>query len=165
MADLDYDVLVIGTGPGGEGAAMQAIKSGLRVAVVERYTQIGGGCTHWGTIPSKALRYAILQATDANSSPLFREAGVNVSLQFPQLRRSARSVIEKQVDMRRGFYDRNQVPVIVGHARLLDPNTVLIGESKGAAESVSAKHLVIATGSRPYRPADVDFVHPRIFDS
>lgn len=165
MADRDFDVLVIGTGPGGEGAAMQAVKSGLSVGVIERYAQIGGGCTHSGTIPSKALRYAIFQVTEANSSPMFREAGVSVQLQFPQLRRSARSVIEKQTDMRRGFYDRNQVPVITGHARILDANTVLVGENKGAAESISAKYIVIATGSRPYRPADVDFTHPRIFDS
>src|SRR5688572_9528345 len=108
MADRDYDVLVIGTGPGGEGAAMQAVKSGLRVGVIERYTQIGGGCTHWGTIPSKALRYAIFQVTEANASAMFREAGVSATMQFPQLRRGAKSVIEKQVDMRRGFYDRNQ---------------------------------------------------------
>lgn len=165
MADRDFDVLVIGTGPGGEGAAMQAIKSGLSVAVVERYTQIGGGCTHWGTIPSKALRYAIFQVTEANSSALFRESGISVSLNFPQLRKSAGSVISRQIDMRRGFYDRNQVPVINGHARILDANTVLVGESKGAAESISAKYIVIATGSRPYRPTDVDFAHPRIFDS
>ncbi len=165
MADQDYDVLVIGTGPGGEGAAMQAIKSGLRVGAIERYTQIGGGCTHWGTIPSKALRYAIFQVTEANASALFREAGVSAAIQFPQLRRSAKSVIDKQVDMRRGFYDRNQIPVITGTARILDPNTVLVGESKGAAESISAKYIVIATGSRPYRPANVDFTHPRIFDS
>ena len=56
---FDYDLFVIGTGPGGEGAAMQAAKGGLRVGIAERYQQIGGGCTHWGTIPSKALRYAI----------------------------------------------------------------------------------------------------------
>jgi NAD(P) transhydrogenase len=165
MADRDFDVLVIGSGPGGEGAAMQAVKSGLRVGVVERYTSIGGGCTHWGTIPSKALRYAIFQVSEANSSPLFREAAMTVSMDFPQLRRGARSVIEKQVNMRRAFYDRNQVPVITGQARFLDANTVLIGEGKGAAESVSAKYIVIAVGSRPYRPADVDFTHPRVFDS
>lgn len=165
MADREFDVLVIGSGPGGEGAAMQAVKSGLKVGVVERYTQPGGGCTHWGTIPSKALRYAIFQLTEANSNPLFREAGVSINLQFPALRRGARSVIEKQVDLRRGFYDRNQVPILVGQARILDQHTVLVGESRGAAESIQAKYIIIATGSRPYRPSNVDFTHPRIFDS
>lgn len=165
MTDRQFDVLVLGTGPGGEGAAMQAVKHGLKVGVIDRMPQIGGGCTHFGTIPSKALRFAIFRMTEANSNPLFREEGISIALDFPALRRGAKSVIEKQVDLRRGFYDRNRVPVITGFARILDPNTVLVGESKGAAESVSAKHIVIATGSRPYRPQHVDFNHPRIFDS
>ena len=75
MNQQHFDVVVIGTGPGGEGAAMQAAKHGKRVAVVERFDKIGGGCTHWATIPSKALRYAIFQMTEANHNPLFREAG------------------------------------------------------------------------------------------
>ncbi|HTN77088.1 MAG TPA: Si-specific NAD(P)(+) transhydrogenase [Pirellulaceae bacterium] len=165
MANLDYDVLVIGTGPGGEGAAMQAVKHGLKVCVIERFEQIGGGCTHFGTIPSKALRFAIFRMTEANSNPLFREEGISINLNFPALRRGAKSVIEKQVDLRRGFYDRNHVPVTVGQARILDANTVLVGESKGAAESITTKQIVIASGSRPYRPHNVDFSHPRIFDS
>ena len=99
----DYDLAVIGTGPGGEGAAMQATKQGQRVVVIERYTKIGGGCTHWGTIPSKALRYSIFQMTEANQNPLFRQTGARIQLTFPQLRQSARSVIDRQVDMRRGL--------------------------------------------------------------
>ena len=58
MKKFDYDVLVVGTGPGGEGAAMKACKEGKRVAIIEKHHQVGGGCTHWGTIPSKALRQA-----------------------------------------------------------------------------------------------------------
>ena len=57
MSDQNYDVIVIGTGPGGEGAAMKAAKEGKSVAVIEKYHLVGGGCTHWGTIPSKALRH------------------------------------------------------------------------------------------------------------
>jgi NAD(P) transhydrogenase len=160
-----YDLVVIGTGPGGEGAAMQACKHGCKVAVVERYHQIGGGCTHWGTIPSKALRFAIFQMTEANNRPLFKEAGVSIDLTFPQLRKSARSVIEQQVGVRSAFYDRNRVPVISGHARLTGPTAVLVDQGKGAQEELTASHIVLATGARPFRPADVDFKHPRIFDS
>jgi NAD(P) transhydrogenase len=160
-----YDIVVIGTGPGGEGAAMQAVKHGLRVAVVERYVEIGGGCTHWGTIPSKALRFAIFQMTEANNRPLFKEAGVSIDLSFPQLRKSARGVIEKQVGMRQSFYERNRVPILSGHARFTDPHTLYIEQGRGASEEVTAESFVIATGARPYRPTDVDFKHPRIFDS
>lgn len=158
----DYEVVVIGTGPGGEGAAMQAVKAGKRVAAVERFARIGGGCTHWGTIPSKALRYAIFQMTEANENPLFREAGLSVQLTFPDLRRTARSVINRQVQMRRGFYDRNRVPVLAGHARFLDPHTIELAETQ---RRITADHFVIATGARPWRPPNVDFNHPRIFDS
>jgi NAD(P) transhydrogenase len=165
MSQYNYDVVVIGTGPGGEGAAMQATKQGMKVAVIEKYVKIGGGCTHWGTIPSKALRYAIFQFTEFQNRPLFREKGLQLDLSFPDLRRSAKTVIEQQVDVRRSFYDRNHVPVIEGCARFLDPHTITIDEAKGAHENITAKHFVIATGARPYRPADVDFNHPRILDS
>jgi NAD(P) transhydrogenase len=165
MAGNQYDMVVIGTGPGGEGAAMQAVKNGRKVAVVERFSRIGGGCTHWGTIPSKALRFMIFKMMEANNNRLFREAGIALEVEFPQLRKTADSVIRQQEDMRQNFYEKNRVPIYSGHARFVDPHTIEIGEAKGAAERVTADNFVIAVGSRPYRPPDVDFGHPRIFDS
>src|SRR5262245_7850882 len=145
---------------------MQAVKHGrLKVAVVERFSRIGGGCTHWGTIPSKALRFAIFQMLEINRSSLFREAGVSADVSFPDLRKTAESVIRQQEDMRRGFYERNNVPIYFGHARFVDLHTIEVGEAKGAQERLTADNFVIAVGSRPYRPSDVDFSHPRIFDS
>ena len=67
-----YDAIIIGTGPGGEGAAMNLAKSGKSVAVVERHDQVGGGCTHWGTIPSKALRHSVSRFIEYNENPLFQ---------------------------------------------------------------------------------------------
>ena len=163
--DRKYDVLVIGTGPGGEGAAMQAVKEGRSVGVVERYTQIGGGCTHWGTIPSKALRYAIFQLTEVQSSPMLRGAVTDLHVTFPDLRKGAAGVIDKQVTMRRQFYDRNGVDVLFGQGRFLDPQTVEIAERNGGRQVVAADAFVIATGSRPFHHPEIDFGHPRIFDS
>ena len=160
-----FDLIVIGSGPGGEGAAMQATKQGLRVAVVERFAKVGGGCTHWATIPSKALRFAIYQMLEFNHNPLYREAGINLELSFPQLRKTAATVIGQQEEMRRGFYDRNNVPVYFGRARFVDQHTIELGEDKGASERLTADNFVVAVGARPYRPPDVDFKHPRIFDS
>src|SRR5262245_23779154 len=160
-----FDLVVIGTGPGGEGAAMQACKHGKSVAVVEKQKMIGGNCTHLGTIPSKALRYAIYRMTDTNHNPLFREAGLSANLSFAQLRKSAGSVITKQVDMRQTFYERNRVPVVSGCARFLDPHTIEAVQENGAKMLLSADAFVIAVGSRPYRPDGIDFHHPRIFDS
>ena len=165
MSESEYDLIVLGTGPGGEGAAMQATKQGRKIAAVGRFTQIGGGCTHWATIPSKALRYSIFQMTEVNQNKLFQEAGLSINLSFPELRRSARTVIEQQVNMRRGFYERNRVPVIRGRARFVSANVIEAQEESGARRTLSAEAFVIATGSRPYRPPDVDFTHPRIFDS
>ncbi len=163
--DKHFDLLVIGTGPGGEGAAMQAVKHGKRVAVVERHVQIGGGCTHSGTIPSKSLRYAIARMTEVNQNPLFREAGISLKLSFPELRRTAAGVIQRQVTMRSSFYERNRVPVIEGHARFVDPHKIEIGLENGGRQQFTADAFVLAVGSRPYRPPDLDFNHPRIFDS
>ena len=165
MNEQKYDMVVIGTGPGGEGAAMQACKQGKNVAVIEKSVKIGGNCTHKGTIPSKALRFAIYRMTETNQNALFREAGVTANFSFAQLRRSAAAVISKQVDMRQTFYERNRVPVMQGTAKFIDPFTVESLQDDGGKTLMKADAFVIATGSRPYRPSGVDFSHPRIFDS
>lgn len=145
---------------------MQASKMGKRVAVIEQFQRIGGGCTHWGTIPSKALRYSIFQMSEVNENPLFRDAGFSVNLSIPQLRKSAASVIDRQVIMRRGFYDRNKVALFAGHARFIDANTVEFITPDGALpHRLQGAAFVIAAGSRPYRPPTIDFSHPRVFDS
>ncbi|MBI3866616.1 MAG: Si-specific NAD(P)(+) transhydrogenase [Planctomycetia bacterium] len=165
METQHYDVIVIGTGPGGEGAAMQAVKHAKSVAAVERQLKVGGSCTHTATIPSKALRFAIFQMTEANRNPLFRDAGVSLNLTIPELRKSARSVIEKQVDMRRTFYERNKVPLFHGNGRFVDAHTMDVVDDDETRHRLSADFFVLAVGARPYRPANVDFKHPRIFDS
>lgn len=165
MSSHSYDVVVIGTGPGGEGAAMQATKLGRSVAAVERLDAIGGNCTHRATIPSKALRFAVHQLTNLLNSRLVDPDNHASARSFPMLRKSAVSVIEKQVRVRESFYERNRVPVFRGHARFTDPNTIEVEDELGGKRTISAGATVIATGSRPWRPADVDFSHPRIHDS
>lgn len=160
-----YDVLVIGSGPGGEGAAMTCAKAGKRVCVVERDTVLGGSCTHRGTIPSKALRHAIQELVKQQASPWQRTSVVRELPRFADLTRTARTVIDRQVAMRTQFYERNDVDVVHGHARFVDPHTVEVLEERGAHETLRADHIVIATGSRPYHPPGIDFSHPCIFDS
>jgi NAD(P) transhydrogenase len=164
MADDTLDLVVIGSGPGGEGAAMKASKAGLRVAVVERHAAVGGGCTHWGTIPSKALRHAIGAYGELSRHPMLR--GVRPPApDFPELLRSAAGVIRQQIDMRSTFYERNHVPVVHGHATFVDPHTVRVTRDGAAPRTLRARAFVLAVGSRPYRPAEVDFDHPRILDA
>ncbi|MBK9219885.1 MAG: Si-specific NAD(P)(+) transhydrogenase [Uliginosibacterium sp.] len=159
-----FDVVVIGSGPGGEGAAMRCAKSGKKVAMIEAYAQVGGGCTHWGTIPSKALRQVISSLREMRDNPQFHDA-LDPQIGFPALLRTAESVIRKQVSMRQNFYDRNGVQVIHGRARFRDTQTVDVALSNGGQETLQAEQLVIATGSRPYHPPEIDFSHPRIHDS
>jgi NAD(P) transhydrogenase len=165
MAVRAFDSIIIGAGPAGEGAAMKLAKAGRRVAVVEAYTQVGGGCTHWGTIPSKALRHSIQTLADYRRNPLFQHTLDQVDVDLPDLLRAADSVIDHQVRTRYRYYQRNRVEVVFGRARFVDSHRVDVLRPDGANESLRAEHFVIATGSRPYHPPDVDFSHPRVLDS
>ena len=160
-----FDVIVIGSGPGGEGAAMRFAKAGRKVCIVEKYNQVGGGCTHWGTIPSKALRHSIQEIVKHAQSPFFIGSHLRDQPRFKDLIKSAQSVISRQARMRGAFYERNDVEVIEGEARFVDANTVEVIQARGARELLSAQYFIVATGSRPYRPPNVDFTHPQVFDS
>lgn len=165
MKKTDFDAIVIGSGPGGEGAAMQLAKSGKNVCMVERYRVIGGGCTHWGTIPSKALRHSVSRLIEYNQNPLFLGERLQRSLTFADIMKHAQGVIRKQVNLRSSFYGRNGVTVVHGDASFHDTHELQIRKPDGSLEFITAKQFVIATGSRPYHPPDVDFSHPRIYDS
>ncbi len=152
----DYDILVIGSGPGGEGAAMKSIKEGKHVAMIEKTPPVGGSCTHRTTIPSKTLRHVVQQKIENRQ--------VNTTA-YQDLLKSAASVIEDQTTLRRTYYDRNNIDLIFGQARFVDPHTVEVTSPYGVVNRHTAAGFVIATGSRPYHPPDIDFSHPRILDS
>jgi NAD(P) transhydrogenase len=166
MADFHYDVVIIGSGPAGEGAAMNAAKKGKKVAVVENRNMVGGNCTHLGTIPSKALRHSVTQIIQFNTNPMFRDIGEPRFFSFPRVLRNAEDVIAKQVKVRTEFYGRNRVNVYTGHAKFVDPSTldVFIPESSNHTR-LHAEKIVIATGSSPWRPDYIDFSNNRIYDS
>lgn len=161
----DFDVIIIGTGPGGEGAAMNLAKQNKKVAIIERYHQVGGGCTHWGTIPSKALRQSVSRLIEYNSNPLFNSGEGVKQLTFQDILSHASAVIQKQVQLRSGFYNRNRVEHIYGEASFVDKHTIRVLRSSNSVKKITAKKIVIATGSRPYRPDDIDFNHSRVYDS
>ena len=151
-----YNVIVIGSGPGGEGAAMKCTKEGLHVAMCDYFSMIGGSCTHRSTIPSKALRHA---------SEILYETNSLADANFQTLLTKAEFVIREQFNLRKGFYERNLVDIIDGRAAILDAHTITVKQSNGVEETYTSDYFVIATGSRPYHPADIDFTHPRILDS
>ena len=152
----DYDIIVIGTGPGGEGAAMKSAKEGKRVAVIDNFKNVGGNSTHRATIPSKALRHYVQQLIDTNT---------HSTTSFPELLDRAADLIGDQVDLRTGYYERNDVDIILGRASFVDEHTVEVALLNGGTERYTAQGFIIATGSRPYQPPDIDFSHPRIRDS
>lgn len=157
-----YDIIVIGSGPAGESAAMNAAKKGKRVAVISDREKVGGNCTHLGTIPSKALRQSVKQVMQFSSNPLLREFATLRKPCFQDIMRHAARVIDEQVYLRSAYYEKNGIDIVQGVASFVDQHTVRLG-SRGPL--LSAEHFIIATGSRPYRPDSVDFTHPRIFDS
>ena len=160
-----YDLVVIGAGPAGEGAAMRASKAGLQVAMVDDKDSVGGNCAHLGTIPSKALRHAVKQIITFNTDAMFRDIGEPRTFSFPKVLKRAETVIAKQVQLRTTFYARNRVKLYHGSARFTDAHTLEAVKRNGSIETLIADRFVIATGSRPYRPEDVDFSHERVYDS
>jgi len=160
-----FDVLVIGSGPGGEGASIRLAKAGKSVAVVERYPLVGGGCTHLGTIPSKTLIHVVRQYSEQKNSPLFDRVHHHLRLTAEDLLAAIREVVAQQVRDREGFYDRNGIEVIEGMARFVAPHTLEVTDESAQPRRFSADYFVIAAGSHPYRPEDVPFVEPRVVDS
>ena len=165
MATYTYDLLIIGAGPAGEAAAMSAAKSEMKVGVVDNLGMLGGNCTHKGTIPSKSLRQAVKQVIQLRSRPLYRALGQQLSFTYPQILSDAAKVIPKQVEMHTEYFARNRIAVHDGVARFLSDTEVEVDDGQGVRNIVKAKYIIIATGSRPYQPPEVNFNHPRVYDS
>jgi len=161
-----FDVVVIGSGPAGEKAAMQAAKARRRVAVIERPDRLGGNCLHTATIPSKTLREAscYLAGLKDRGLPGIRAAlGKDVTL--AELLRRKDAVIDGQQDVLEHKLDRNDVTVIAGSARFLDAHRLEVDEPAGARRVVVGDVIVIATGSRPARDALIPFDDDQVYDS
>lgn len=160
-----WDLVILGSGPAGEAAAMQAAKGGLRVAVIDSAEQIGGNCTHWATIPSKALRHQVRQVIRSQHNPLLRGLINPRQVNWQDLIKRSREVIDSQVRVRSDFYVRNRVKLFAGQGYIQGPGEVRVDDQEGRQWLLRTSNILIATGSRPYHPEDVDFDHPRIYDS
>jgi NAD(P) transhydrogenase len=113
----------------------------------------------------KSVTSSVSRLIEYNSNPLFN-AGQNAKqLTFQDILSHASAVIRKQVNLRSGFYNRNQVEHLYGETSFIDANTIQVLRIDGSIDIITAKQIVIATGSHPYHPDDVDFSHPRVYDS
>jgi NAD(P) transhydrogenase len=144
-----YDLIVIGSGPGGQRAAIQGSKAGKRVAIVEKQSSIGGVCINTGTIPSKTMREAVLHlsgfydknfyGTNYNSKDTVTMADLNFRVQH---------VVENEVGVTQNQLKRNNVDLIHGTARFVDPHHIRVENSNGFGE-FEAQFMVVATGTKP----------------
>jgi len=167
MTTYDYDLLVLGSGPGGQKAAIAAAKLGRRSAVVERRNMIGGVCINTGTIPSKTLREAVIYLTGLNMRDLYgQNYRVKDDITIQDLLSRTQHVIGREIEIIRSQLMRNHVALLQGSGRFLDPHSVLIESSDGSSgKVVTAEKFIIATGTRPARPPEVAFDGQRIVDS
>jgi NAD(P) transhydrogenase len=162
----DFDLLVIGSGPGGQKAAIAAAKLERRVAIVERPNMLGGVCVNTGTIPSKTLREAVLYLTGLDQREMYgQNYRVKDEITIADLTARTRHVVSKENDVVRSQLTRNRVTMLTGTARFTGPNSVEIPEADGRTREVTAANIVIATGTRPARPDTVAFDERTIMDS
>ena len=162
----DYDLLVIGSGPGGQKAAIAAAKLDRRVAVVERPAMIGGVCVQTGTIPSKTLREAILYLTGIDQREIYGQSyRVKDEITMADLTRRTTHVVSRESDVVRNQLGRNRVTIIQGLAYFIGPHAVEVDDGGGRSRKVTADKVVIATGTTPARPSSVAFDDKTIIDS
>jgi NAD(P) transhydrogenase len=164
---MEYDLVVIGSGPGGQKAAVAAAKLGRSVAVIEHPSMIGGVCVNTGTIPSKSMREAAVHLTGMNQRGLYGVSDrVTEKITCADLHTLTQHVINREIDVVRSQLMRNGIELYTGHGRFVDEHTVLVESPDRAADIiVTGRYIIIATGTKPARPAGVQFDEERVLDS
>ncbi len=161
----DYDLLVIGTGPAGQKAAVQAAKLGKKVGIIERKEVVGGVCTNTGTIPSKSLREAVLYLSGFRQRTLYgAEYRLKNTITIEDLTFRANHIIKNEIEIVQNQMARNHIDLIFGEARFVDPHRLLIQQAGTSAEH-HAHVIIIAVGTKPARPAEIPFDDDTIIDT
>jgi len=159
-----YDLCVIGSGPGGEKAAVQAAKLGKRVCVVEARDRLGGVAVNTGTIPSKALREMIRRLVGATVvSPAMRDSVAAFRADtMKRLWTDYEQIVRDEGQLVRQHLLSNGVDMLVGRGRFVDPNTVEVERDDGSRETVTADFVLVAVGTEPSRPEGIPFDHSSV---
>lgn len=161
-----FDLVVIGSGPAGQKAAIQAAKLGKNVALVERHVSLGGACVNTGTIPSKTIREAILYLTGLNQRAIYGQSyrlKETVSIEDISIR--TRHVVEGERQVIRDQLLRNHVTIVDGCARFVDAHTLAVDGRDDSERRITAEGVIIATGSMPAHPAEIEFNGSTVLDS
>ncbi len=161
-----YDMIVIGSGPAGQKAAIAAAKLGHRAAIIERKDMVGGVCINTGTIPSKTLREAVLYLTGLSQRELYGQSyRVKDDITIADLSARTQHVIGREIDVIRNQLARNHVHMYVGTARFTDPRTIVVTNESGNSVELRADKIVIAVGTKPAHPTLIEFDGETIVDS
>jgi NAD(P) transhydrogenase len=160
-----YDLLVIGTGPAGQKAAVQAAKLGKKVAIIERKMVLGGVCINTGTIPSKSLREAVLYLSGFRQRSVYgREYRLKKMITIEDLAFRTNHVIKNEIQIVQDQMARNQIDMFFGTASFLDSHRLSIQTIRGSLE-LTSDFIVIAVGTEPARPSHVPFDDQTIIDT
>ncbi len=164
---ISFDVVVIGGGPGGERAAIQAARAGKRVALVEREHVVGGTRVNWGTIPSKTLRESALFVHGLRRNRLDAiKVDIGDTITIPELMYREQRVVQRELELINRSLHRYAIEIFKGEGRFLDAHTIAVHGVDGQVRlRLKGDVIVIATGSSPNRPADIDFDGDIVFDS
>ena len=162
----EYDVVVIGSGPAGQNAAIEAASRGARTLIVERERRVGGACVQYGTIPSKTLRETAvtLTAFRRRSGGVY-EISHDSQLSIASLMTRLDQVVDAHQTTAEQSLELTDVERACGKAAFVSPHEIAIRNVKGETRVVTARFVVIATGSRPRKPASTDVDHENILDS
>ncbi len=161
-----FDFIVIGSGPAGQRAAIQAAKLGKSVAIIEKHTAVGGNCLHTGTIPSKTLRETVLYLTGWRQRGFYgRSYRVKERITAQDLTQRLDITTRHEIDVIQHQLYRNGITSIVGRASFVDPHTVRVVDHKGKEEQYQAKKFMLAVGTSPVQPPDIPFDGVRVLDS
>jgi NAD(P) transhydrogenase len=166
-APYDYDVVVIGSGPAGHRAAIQAAKLGKRVAIVEKKSVLGGVCINTGTIPSKSLREAALRLSGYRDRTVYGNAySAKQHITMKDLLMRVDHVIKHELDVARHQLIRNDVDVLNASASFIDPHTLQLRlVEEGIRQEVTAAHIIIAVGTTTADEPGVPYGQKGVFTS
>ncbi len=166
MSVREYDLVIIGSGPAGEKAAIEASKLHKSTAIIEKRPVQGGVCIHTGTIPSKTLRESVMYIDGLRQRNVYGlVGGVKPNVTIRELMYRKEPIIQEELDIIQQKMARHRIEIINGLGQIVDPNTVRVTDNAGRSREIKAQVIMIATGTRPYHPPGYEFDHKLIYDS
>lgn len=165
MSVKEYDLIVLGSGPAGEKAAIEASQMRKTTAIVERHSVQGGVCIHTGTIPSKTLRETVLYISGLRQRSVYGlVGGVKSNISVRELMHRKNQVIQQELDVIQQNMARYRIEVLKGTGMIADPHTVVVSDDSNNTTVLTGDKIVISTGTKPYHPPHINFDNHFVYD-